>query len=44
VKKKLEASSYDVSANSPAEFADLIKTEVAQWQRVIEETKIPKVQ
>jgi tripartite-type tricarboxylate transporter receptor subunit TctC len=44
VKKKLEASSYDVSANSPAEFADLIKAEVAQWDRVIQETKIPKVQ
>ena len=44
VKKKLEASSYDVNANTPAEFADLIKTEVGQWAKVIEETKIPKVQ
>ncbi len=44
VKQKLEAASYDVSANTPAEFADLIKTEVAQWARVIEEAKIPRVQ
>ena len=44
VKQKLEAASYDVSANSPAEFAELIKAEVAQWARVIEEAKIPRVQ
>lgn len=44
VKQKLEASSYDVNANSSAEFADLIKTEVAQWAKVIEDAKIPKVQ
>jgi tripartite-type tricarboxylate transporter receptor subunit TctC len=44
VKQKLEASSYAVGANTPAEFATFIKAEVAQWQKVIEETKLPKVQ
>lgn len=44
VKQKLQASSYEVNPNTPAEFAKLIKTEVEQWAKVIEETKIQKVQ
>ena len=44
VKQKLEASSYAVGANTPSDFAKFIKTEVDQWAKVIEETKLPKVQ
>lgn len=44
VKAKLEASSYEVNPNTPEQFSALIKAEVAQWAKVIEDTKIQKVQ
>jgi len=44
VKQKLEASSFEVEPISPDAFATLIKTETAQWAKVIEDAKIPKVQ
>jgi tripartite-type tricarboxylate transporter receptor subunit TctC len=44
VKSKLEAASYEVNPNTPEQFGALIKSEVAQWQKVIEETKMEKVQ
>lgn len=44
IKQKLEASSYAVDPTTPEAFASLIKMEVEQWAKVIEEAKIPKVQ
>jgi tripartite-type tricarboxylate transporter receptor subunit TctC len=44
VKQKLEASSFEVEPISPAAFAGMIKTETAQWAKVIDDAKIPKVQ
>jgi tripartite-type tricarboxylate transporter receptor subunit TctC len=44
VKQKLEAASYELNPNTPAQFAALIATEVQQWAKVIEAAKIPKVE
>jgi tripartite-type tricarboxylate transporter receptor subunit TctC len=44
VKAKLEAASFEVAPNTPEEFAALIKAEVTQWAKVIDEAKIQKVQ
>jgi tripartite-type tricarboxylate transporter receptor subunit TctC len=44
VRAKLEAASYEVNPDTPEEFAALIKSEVGQWAKVIEEANIQKVQ
>ena len=44
VRQKLEAASYKLNPMTPEEFAALIKREVDHWAKVIEDTKIPKVQ
>jgi tripartite-type tricarboxylate transporter receptor subunit TctC len=44
VRQKLEASSFEVNPSTPDAFAALIKTETAQWAKVIDEARIPKVQ
>ena len=43
IKQKLEASSYEVNPTTPEAFAALIKMEVEQWAKVIEDAKIAKV-
>ena len=40
VKQRLTKVGIDATANTPAEFGDYIKTEVARWARVIREAKI----
>ncbi len=42
VKKQLDQLGFDPVANTPEEFAARIKTEVARWEKVIGEAKIPK--
>jgi tripartite-type tricarboxylate transporter receptor subunit TctC len=42
VKKQLDQLGFDPVANSPEEFGARIKTEVARWEKVIGEAKIPK--
>jgi len=44
VKEKLTAASYELSPNTPDEFAALIKTEVAKWAKVIRDAKIPRIE
>ena len=44
VRQKLAASSFEVNPSTPDAFAALIRTESAQWAKVIEEARIPKVQ
>jgi tripartite-type tricarboxylate transporter receptor subunit TctC len=42
VKKQLDQLGFDPVANTPEEFGARIKTEVARWEKVIGDAKIPK--
>jgi tripartite-type tricarboxylate transporter receptor subunit TctC len=44
VQQRLNALSYELRPNTPAEFATLINTEVTKWAQVIRDAKIPKVE
>lgn len=44
VKAKCAQLGFDVVANTPAEFAAYIKTDVAKWAGVIKEAKVPQIQ
>jgi tripartite-type tricarboxylate transporter receptor subunit TctC len=44
VKEKCAALGFDVVANTPAEFAGYIKTDVEKWSKVIKDAKIPLIQ
>ena len=44
VKAKCAQLGFDVVANTPAEFAKYIKTDVAKWAGVIKEAKVPQIQ
>jgi tripartite-type tricarboxylate transporter receptor subunit TctC len=44
VKEKCAQLGFDVVANSPAEFAAYIKTDVEKWAGVIKEAKVPQIQ
>jgi tripartite-type tricarboxylate transporter receptor subunit TctC len=41
VKERLDALGFDPIANTPAEFAARIKTEIERWAKVIREANIP---
>ena len=43
VKEKCATLGFDVVANSPAEFATYIKTDVEKWAKVIKEAKVPQI-
>ena len=40
VQKRLDDLGFEVVANSPGEFAALIKTEMEKWGKVIRDAKI----
>jgi len=40
VKTKLEGQGYEVATSTPTEFADLVKSEVDKWQRVVKEANV----
>jgi tripartite-type tricarboxylate transporter receptor subunit TctC len=44
VKEKCAALGFDVVANTPEQFAAYIKADVAKWDKVIKEAKIPQIQ
>lgn len=44
VKAKCADLGFDVVANTPEQFATYIKTDVAKWEKVIKEAKIPQIQ
>jgi tripartite-type tricarboxylate transporter receptor subunit TctC len=44
VAERLAAMGFYVSANSPEEFAALIKSEIAKWSTVVRETGIEQIQ
>ena len=43
VKEKCAQLGFDVVANTPAEFATYIKTDVAKWEKVIKDAKVPQI-
>jgi tripartite-type tricarboxylate transporter receptor subunit TctC len=43
VKEKCAQLGFDVVANTPAEFAAYIKTDVEKWEKVIKEAKVPQI-
>ena len=43
VKEKCAQLGFDVVANTPAEFAAYIKTDVEKWGKVIKDAKIPQI-
>jgi tripartite-type tricarboxylate transporter receptor subunit TctC len=43
VKAKCAQLGFDVVANTPAEFAAYIKTDVAKWSQVIKDAKVPQI-
>lgn len=43
VKEKCAQLGFDVVANTPAEFATYIKTDVAKWSQVIKDAKVPQI-
>jgi tripartite-type tricarboxylate transporter receptor subunit TctC len=43
VQAKCAQLGFDVVANTPAEFAGYIKTDVEKWAKVIKEAKIPQI-
>lgn len=43
VKEKCAQLGFDVVANTPAEFATYIKTDVEKWQKVIKDAKVPQI-
>ena len=44
VKEKCAQLGFDVVANTPAEFAAYIKTDVEKWSKVIKDAKVPQIQ
>ena len=44
VKEKCAQLGFDVVANTPAEFATYIKTDVEKWSKVIKDAKVPQIQ
>ena len=44
VKEKCAQLGFDVVANTPAEFAAYIKTDVEKWGKVIKDAKIPQIE
>ncbi len=44
VKEKCAQLGFDVVANTPAEFATYIKTDVEKWSGVIKDAKVPKIE
>jgi tripartite-type tricarboxylate transporter receptor subunit TctC len=44
VKEKCAQLGFDVVANTPAEFATYIKTDVEKWRGVIKDAKVPKIE
>jgi tripartite-type tricarboxylate transporter receptor subunit TctC len=43
VKEKCAQLGFDVVANTPAEFATYIKTDVDKWSQVIKDAKVPQI-
>jgi tripartite-type tricarboxylate transporter receptor subunit TctC len=43
VKEKCAQLGFDVVANTPAEFATYIKTDVDKWSKVIKDAKVPQI-
>ena len=43
VKEKCAQLGFDVVANTPAEFATYIKTDVEKWEKVIKDAKVPQI-
>ncbi len=43
VKEKCAQLGFDVVANTPAEFAAYIKTDVEKWSQVIKDAKVPQI-
>jgi tripartite-type tricarboxylate transporter receptor subunit TctC len=43
VKEKCAQLGFDVVANTPAEFAAYIKTDVEKWEKVIKDAKVPQI-
>jgi tripartite-type tricarboxylate transporter receptor subunit TctC len=43
VKEKCAQLGFDVVANTPAEFATYIKTDVEKWSQVIKDAKVPQI-
>lgn len=43
VKEKCAQLGFDVVANTPAEFATYIKTDVDKWSHVIKDAKVPQI-
>lgn len=43
VKAKCAQLGFDVVANTPAEFATYIKTDVEKWSKVIKDAKVPQI-
>ena len=44
VQEKCAKLGLDIVADTPAEFATYIKNDVAKWQKVITDAKIPQIQ
>ncbi len=44
VKEKLESASYELKPNTPEQFGEMIKSEVAKWEKVIQDAKIEKIE
>jgi len=44
VKEKCAQLGFDVVANTPAEFATYIKTDVEKWRGVIKDAKVPQIE
>ena len=43
VNEKCAQLGFDVVANTPAEFATYIKTDVEKWEKVIKDAKVPQI-
>jgi tripartite-type tricarboxylate transporter receptor subunit TctC len=43
VKEKCAQLGFDVVANTPAEFATYIKTDVEKWEKAIKDAKVPQI-
>lgn len=43
VKEKCAQLGFDVVANTPAEFATYIKTDIEKWEKVIKDAKVPQI-
>ena len=42
VRERMQALDFDIATSTPAEFAAYIKSEIAQWAKVIKQAKVPQ--